>query len=213
VTRVLVVDDHTLVRDGICRLLESLPDLQVVGTAGCGRDAIQMCRGLCPDLVVLDYGLPDLDGLEVTRQIAAHTPGVRILIVTMHENEECAVRVMRAGATGYVLKGASTEELLTAVHKVLEGKVHVTQSLMEKMVSKLGQPSAEAPEACLSNRELQVLVALAQGATTREIATALQVSVSTVETYRSRVLEKLGLRNVADITRFAIRRQLIAATE
>lgn len=210
-TRILVVDDHTLVRDGLCRLLEGEPGLQVIGTAGTGRDAICLCRDLRPDVVLLDYGLPDLDGLEVTRQIAAQNTGTRILILTMHENEEYAMRVMRAGATGFVVKGASTEELLTAVRKVRAGTVHVTQSIMEKMVSKLGQPQEEAPEACLSNRELQVLVALARGATTREIAVTLQVSVSTVETYRSRVLDKLGLRNVADITRFALRRRLIAA--
>lgn len=209
-TRVLVIDDHTLMRDGLCRLLEAEPDLEVVGTAGCGRDAVRLCRELRPDVVLLDYGLPDLDGLEVTRQIAAQGAAARILILTMHENEEYAMRVLKAGATGYLVKGVSTDELLTAVRKVRDGNVHVTQSIMEKMVSKLGQPSEGAPEACLSNRELQVLVALARGSTTREISNALHVSVSTVETYRSRVLEKLDLRNVADITRFAIRRGLIA---
>ena len=207
--RILVVDDHTLVRDGLCRLLEQEPDFEVVGEANCGRLGVERCRALRPDVVVLDYSLPDFDGLETTRQMLALGIPVRILILTMHANPEYATRVIQAGASGFVVKAASTDELVAAVRKVAGGTVHVTQSIMEQMVGNLGRRQTDTPESVLSNRELQVLVRLARGATTVEISQALNLSVSTVETYRSRIFEKLGLRNVSDITRFAIRRHLI----
>lgn len=207
--RVLVVDDHTVVRAGICRLLDAEPDIQVVGQTGSGHDAVQLSRDLCPDLVVLDYGLPDLDGLEVTRQIVVLDDAPRILVLTMHASEEYATRVIRAGAAGFIVKAAATETLLKAVRKVAGRGLYVSPSVMEKMVERLGQPVAESPESALSDRELQVLIRLAHGATTKEVAEDLHLSPSTVETYRSRILEKLDLRNNSDMTRFAIRRGLI----
>jgi two-component system, NarL family, invasion response regulator UvrY len=207
--RVLVVDDHTLVRAGLCRLLEAEEDIKVVGQTGSGHEAVTLCGSLKPDLVILDYSLPDLDGLEATRQIAALKNGTRVLILTMYANEEYATRLIRAGAAGFLIKGASADELLTAIRKVARKGIYVSPSIQEKMVTRLSQPADEAPESALSNREIQVLVRLARGSTTREVSEALSLSLSTVETYRSRILEKLNLRNNSDLTRFAVRRGLI----
>ena len=207
--RLLVVDDHTMVRAGLCRLLDSEPDMQVLAQAGSGREAVQRCREHKPDVVVLDYSLPDVDGLETTRQIVALELGVRVLILTMYANEEYATRVIRAGASGFIVKVASTDELLAAVRKVAQKGVYVSPSIMEKMVGRIGQDANEVPEAALSDREMQVLIQLARGSTSREVSKSLSLSLSTIETYRSRILEKLNLRNNSDMTRFAIRRGLI----
>ena len=208
-TRILVVDDHTLVRAGVARLLEAEEDIEVVGQTGSGHEAVELARKLKPDVVILDYSLPDLDGLEATQQIIAAVSGVRVLILTMYANEEYATRLIRAGAAGFMIKGASADELLVAVRKVARKGVYVSPSVQEKMVTRIGQPQEDAPEAALSNREMQVLVRLGRGSTTREVSEALNLSLSTVETYRSRILEKLNLRNNSDLTRFAIRRGLI----
>ncbi|MBI4706125.1 MAG: response regulator transcription factor [Deltaproteobacteria bacterium] len=207
--RAIIVDDHAVVRAGLCRLLDAEADIKVVAQTGLAHDAVKLCRQHKPDVVVLDYGLPDLDGLEATRQLGELDPKPRVLVLTMHANEEYATRVVRAGATGFVPKAAPADELLAAVRKVAGGGVYVSAAIMEKMVSRIGQATADAPEAVLSNREHQVLTRLARGMTTKEVATALHLSPSTVETYRSRILEKLSLRNNSDITRFAIRRGLI----
>lgn len=207
--RTLVVDDHTMVRVGLCRLLDGEEDIEVVGQSGSGREAVQLSREMKPDVVVLDYSLPDLDGLETTRQIVALNLGVRVLILTMYANEEYATRVIRAGAAGFIVKVASTDELLMAIRKVAQKGVYVSPAILERMVGRMGQGSEDVPEAALSDREMQVLIQLARGASSREVSKALSLSLSTVETYRSRILEKLNLRNNSDITRFAIRRGLI----
>jgi two-component system invasion response regulator UvrY len=207
--RTLVVDDHTMVRAGLCRLLDAEEDIEVVGQSGSGREAVQLARELKPDVVILDYSLPDIDGLETTRQIVALNLGTRILILTMYANEEYATRVIKAGAAGFIVKVAATDELLAAVRKVARKGVYVSASIMEKMVGRMGQSHEDVPEAVLSDREMQVLIQLAKGSTSREVSKALSLSLSTVETYRSRILEKLNLRNNSDMTRFAIRRGLI----
>ncbi len=207
--RVVVADDHTLVRAGLCRLLDSEEDIEVVGQTGSSHEAVRLCQEARPDVVVLDYSMPDLDGLETTRQIIALNIGTRILILTMYANEEYATRVIRAGASGFLIKGASADELLVAIRKVARKGVYVSPSIQEKMVTRIGQPQGDSPESILSDREMQVLLRLARGATTREVTADLGLSLSTVETYRSRILEKLNLRNNSDLTRFAIRRALI----
>jgi DNA-binding NarL/FixJ family response regulator len=207
--RTLVVDDHVVVREGLSRLLDGEPDIEVVAESGSGREAVKLCRELEPGLVILDYGLPDLDGLEVTKQIVALGLRTRVLVLTMHANPEYATRAIRAGAAGFIVKAASTEQLLAAVRKVADGKAYVSPSILENMVGRLGPDQEEEPESVLSDREVQVLVRLARGATTREVSEALGLSMSTVETYRARILQKLDLRNNSDITRFAIRRRLV----
>ncbi len=152
---------------------------------------------------------PVTDRLESVELLLAQNPKLRILVLTMYANEEYAIRLIKSGAAGFIVKGASTDELLQAIRKVSRKGTYVTTSIMEKMVERVGQKPGDSPESALSNRELQVLVRLARGATSREVAQELTLSMSTVETHRSRVLEKLGLRNNSDITRFAIRRKLI----
>lgn len=207
--RILVVDDHTLVREGLCRLLESEADIEVVGQTGKGREAVTLCKELKPDMVLLDYKLQDIDGLETTEQIVALGNKTRVLILTMYANEEYAIRLIRAGASGFLIKGASANELLEAVRKVSNKGTYISPAVLEKMTERIAQPREDAPEALLSNREMQVLIRLARGESSREVSENLCLSLSTVETYRSRVLEKLSLRNNSDITRFAIRRSLI----
>lgn len=208
--RILIVDDHTMVRDGLSRLLSGESDMTVVGQTGFGKEGISMCQGLKPDVVILDFSLPDMDGLEVTRQITDLGLPCRILILTMYSSEEYATRLIKAGAAGFVVKAAPADELLTAIRKVAgKGGIYVSPPILEKMVGRMGHPQEDIPEALLSNREMQVLVRLAKGESTREVSEALSLSLSTVETYRSRILDKLSLRNNSDITRFAIRRGLI----
>ncbi len=207
--RIVVVDDHTLVRAGLCRLIEAEADLEVVAQAGNGRDALQLCEQQVPDVLLLDYALPDLDGLEVTQRLSAAGSAVRVLVLTMHGSEDYALRLLHAGASGFLLKGADTDELLAAIRLVAGGGRYVTPAIQERMLGRLGTPVDQAPEAILSNREMQVVVKLAGGASSREVAGELGLSLSTVESHRGRALEKLGLRNNADLTRFAIRRGLI----
>jgi DNA-binding NarL/FixJ family response regulator len=205
----IIADDHELVRAGLCRLMETEPDITVVGQAGCGRHAVALCRELKPDLALLDFAMPDLDGIEATRQIVAEKLGIRVLILTMHDNEEYAIRLIQAGASGFILKGTSPDELLTAIRRIASGKTYITPSIMEAMTFRTFQDGAENPLGQLSDRELQVLIRLARGRINKEISDELCISVSTVETYRKRIFDKLGLRNLSDITRFAIRYGLI----
>ncbi len=207
--RILVVDDHILVRDSLCRLLDGEVDMEVVGKGGSGHEAVRLCRSENPDVILLDYSLPDIDGLETTQQIVALGGKTRVLVLTMHSNEEYATRLIQIGAAGFVVKAASTDELLVAIRKVADRGIYISPDIQEKMIVRMGQPSDASPEAALSNRELQVLLLLAKGSTTRETAKSLGIAVSTVETHRSRMLEKLNLRNNSDMTRFAIRRGLI----
>ncbi len=208
--RILVVDDHTLVREGLCRILAGEQNIEIVGQTSSGREAVKLCEELKPDIVLLDYKLPDIDGLEATEQIVAMKTEAKILILTMYASEEYAVRLIRAGASGFLIKGASSDELLAAIRKVFGGKgTYVSPSILEKMTERMTHSQEEAPESLLSNREIQVLTRLARGAASREVAKDLCLSLSTVETYRGRILEKLNLRNNSDITRFAIRRGLI----
>ncbi len=207
--RILVVDDHILVRDSLCRLLDGEVDMEVVGKAGTGHEAVSLCRSEDPDVILLDYSLPDIDGLEATQQIVALEGKTRVLVLTMHSNEEYATRLIQIGAAGFVVKAASTDELLVAIRKVADRGIYISPDIQEKMIARIGQPADVSPEAALSNRELQVLLLLAKGSTTRETAKSLGIAVSTVETHRSRMLEKLNLRNNSDLTRFAIRRKLV----
>ena len=207
--RIIVVDDHSVVRTGICRLIETANGMEVVAEGEGGHEAVRLCREIEPDVVVLDYGLPDLDGLETTQQLVRLDRPPKILILTMHASEEYATRLIRAGANDFVIKPAPVEQVIEAIRQVARGQRYVSPPVMEKMLGRLVDPSADAPESVLSDREVQVLIRLAQGMTTREVADQLNLSVSTIDTYRRRILEKLDLRNNADMTRFAIKRRLI----
>ncbi len=207
--RVLVVDDKALVRAGVSLILDNEDDVSVVAQLGNGRDAVAYCRRSRPDLVLLDYALPDIDGLEVTKQVAALGKTL-ILILTTLTNYEYATRALRAGASGYILKTDLPATLIAAVHKVANGGNYISPSLIDDMMWHMKE-GGEERETILSDRELQVLVALARGHSTREVAEALCLSLSTIETHRSHIRAKLNLRNNSDMTRFAICRGLIPA--
>ncbi len=211
--RVLLVDDHDLVRAGFCRLLQDCPDVEVVGEAGSGQEALRLVCRLKPDLVLMDLSMPGMDGIETTRTVVEENPGVRVLILTMHRGEEYAVRALAAGARGFLEKKASRQDLIQAVRKVAAGGFYLSPELSARLPQRYTQKGKEAsPLELLSHRELQVLKRLAEGSTLREIAQELHLGVKTVETYRARLLAKLGLRTPVALVRFALRHGVIEDT-
>jgi DNA-binding NarL/FixJ family response regulator len=208
--RVLIADDHKIVRSGIRRMLEDHEDIQIVGEATDGHEAIQKALETTPNIVLLDISMPGMDGLDVTKQLKTMDPNVRILVLTMHAEEQYAPRLMRAGVMGYVTKHAAPEDLVEAIHVVHSGGRFISPALAKNLAwLYLGKKADLTPVDSLSDRELQVLCLLAQGNTNREIAESLHLSPKTIDTYRARVLEKLNLRNNAELTLFAVRHGLI----
>jgi DNA-binding NarL/FixJ family response regulator len=208
--RVLIADDHKIVRSGIRRMLETHEDIQVVGEAADGYEAIEMVRETTPNIVLLDISMPGMDGLDVTKQLKTMDPKIRILILTMHAEEQYAPRLLRAGVMGYVTKHAAPEDLVEAIRVVHSGGRFISPTLAKNLAwLYLGGKADLTPVESLSDRELQVLCLLAGGKTNREIAEFLHLSTKTIDTYRARVLEKLNLRNNAELTLFAIRHGLI----
>ena len=207
--RVILIEDHELVRDGLASLIAAQPGFEVVGSAGLARSGTTLCERLKPDVVVLDYCLPDLDGFEAARQILAASPSSRILVVSWCENADIARRMMALGAAGYVVKTAPSSELVTALRKVASGHHHVSLPVMEAMLEGQWAPADQPPEAVLTEREIQVLRAIGNGLGPAEIAQTLSIASSTADTHRARLKAKLGLHSTADIIRFAIRRGLV----
>jgi two-component system, NarL family, response regulator NreC len=218
VIRVLIVDDHTLVREGIRLLLETAPDVRVVGEASDGEEAIRLSRELSPSLVLMDIAMPNVDGLEATREIKQTQPNVQVLALTMHEGEDYFFKILAAGAAGYVLKRAAANDLLAAVHTVARGEVFLYPSLAKKLVADyLGRIEGRDQEAHsavgLTPREQEVLGHIAAGLSNREIAERLTVSLSTVQTHYAHIIEKLNLRNRTELVKYAIRHGLISSMD
>ena len=204
--KVLLVDDHTLVREGLRRLLEDCHDMNVVGEANGGHEALRLVRQLQPNVAVMDLSMPELDGIEATKQIVREGLKTRVLILTMHANEEYAMRLLQAGASGFVGKGAPSQEVVTAVRKVAAGGCYLPAAIAEELPKRYARKGVPlSPLETLTDRELQVLKRLAEGSTCREIAQDLHLSVKTVDTYRARLLTKLNLQTTADLVRFALR--------
>ena len=203
--RIGIVDDHAVVREGLKRLIDAEPDLTVVGEAGTGRETIDRVIELKPHVVVLDVSMPELNGIEVTRQLKLHCPDVKILILTVHEDKSYSRELLEAGALGYMLKRAAADELIRAIRTVAGGGIHVDPRVTDKLVKALFAPSDEAGPALekLSDRELAVLQLIAKGYSNKEIASQLDLSVKTIETYKARSMEKLQLRSRVDIVRHA----------
>jgi len=211
--RVLIADDHTVVRQGLRALLEAQPDIRVVGEAGDGAEAVHLAREMRPAVVIMDITMPVMDGLAATRAIKRDTPEVQVLILTMHESDEYFFRALQAGASGYVLKQAAASDLIAAIRAVARGEVFLYPSVARKLVSDyLSRAKAgEAPDVYeqLTPREREVLVLIAESLSNREIARRLMLSLSTVQTHYSHILEKLSLHNRAELIKYAIRRGLI----
>jgi len=209
VFRVLLAEDHSVVRDGLKRVLEEA-DMEVVAVASTGDEALREFKRTLPDVVIMDISMPGMDGLEAVKQLMSLDPETRILVLTMHPEEHYAVRALKAGCLGYVTKSISTRGLLDAVRAVAGGRQFLTAEGKETVALQLlaGRRSTGGAES-LSDRELQVLIFLARGMKLKEVASELGLSIRTIETYRLRVLHKLHLRNDADITRFAVQNGLL----
>lgn len=206
--RVLVADDHAVVRRGVLQILEEAKDLIVTGEACTGREVLQAVREDTCDVLLLDISMPDGGGLDVLHQLQGLDADLPVLILSMYSETQYAERTIRAGAAGYLTKESAPDELIAAIRKVADGGKYVTQSLAEKMVVWLGKEIQQAPHETLSDREYQVMCLLAAGKTTIEIGAELAISAKTVGTYRGRVFSKLGLRNVAEVVRYAIEHDL-----
>lgn len=208
--RVLLADDHSIVRAGLCRLIEESDEMEVVAEASDGREAIRMVEQQTPDIAVIDISMPGLDGLEVIQRLKKADPDLPILVLTMHEEAQFVVRAMEAGAMGYLTKQSAPEQLVNAIRKVHGGARYLTEEAVEILAVRLAKgTNGRTPLETLSTRELQVLRRLAMGHTNREIAEAYHISIKTVDTYRLRLLKKLDLRNNAELSRFAIQNRLI----
>lgn len=208
--KVLLADDHSIVRAGLRRIVEESGDMEVIAEAADGREALRLVRETSPDVAVIDISMPGLDGLEVVSQLHGQCPDLPILILTMHEEGQYVVRAIQAGAMGYMTKQSAPEQLLKAIRKIFEGSRYLTDEAAEALALRVARGSGEqSPLDSLSMRELQVLRRLAMGHTNREIAGAYSISIKTVDTYRSRLLKKLNLRNNAEMSRFAIQNRLI----
>lgn len=209
--RLLLVDDHALVREGIRSSLVRYPSIKPVGEAANGKDALRKCKELHPDVVLMDLNMPEMSGLEATPLIRESFPDTKIIALTVHDSKEYIFKILRAGAHGYVLKDTSPEELVRAIESVAQGAAFfspsVSKVLLQDFVTAAGQDSK--PESELSGREQEVLRAIAQGKTSKEVATELNLSARTVETYRVRLKRKLGARNIAELLNHARKRQLL----
>jgi DNA-binding NarL/FixJ family response regulator len=207
--RILLADDHDVVRTGIRGVLERLPDVEVVGEAENGRAAIDLARNLAPNLVLMDIAMPDLNGLEATRQIVALGADTRVIILSMHSSGEFVTEVLKAGASGYILKNTAAREVPLAIAAVSRGGVYLSPAIAGLVVQRLKRPDKPGEAfSTLSAREREVLQLLAEGKTSKEIAAALNVSPKTVESHRGQIMDKLNLRTVAELTKFAIREGL-----
>ena len=211
--RVLLGDDHTVLRQGLRKILEDRRDWRVVAEAGNGRDAVREAIELNPDVAVLDIGMPLLNGIEATRQIIRRAPAVRILILSMHSDQAYVTQAVQAGARGYLLKESAGSELIAAIAAVVAGKSFfspaVAQVVFDDYVRSLTQRGITDRYDALSEREREVLQLVAEGKSSKEIADVLSLSPATVETHRAHLLQKLGLRNTAEVVRYAARRGIV----
>jgi len=206
---VVVIDDHAVVREGLKRIISENPGMAVTGEAGDGYEAMNAVKSNPCDVVLLDISMPNKNGLDVLKQIRAESPRLPVLVLSMHAEDQYAIRVLRAGAAGYLTKESAPAKLVQAIRKVVRGGKYVSQTLAEKLVFDLDSDPDKVPHETLSDREFQVLCMIASGKTVGIIAEELALSVKTISTYRVRILEKLQMKNNAEITRYAIKQGLV----
>ena len=208
--RVLIADDHAVLREGICALLAQYEGVSVVGQASNGAQTIQQVSQLQPDVVLMDISMPGMDGLEATREIKTRWPKTRVVVLTQHENEEYVFPLLKAGASGYVLKKAGGDELVDAIRVVSGGGTFLDPSIARQVVERAVQaPEDSSRLPRLTERESEVLRLIAEGMSTREIAESLGLSVNTVITHRSNIMEKLDVHNRTELVKYAIRKKLV----
>lgn len=211
--KVILADDHPVVRDGLRFLLDAQKDIQVVGTAVNGLEAVELATRLCPDVAVMDISMPLLNGIEATQQIIEACPHTRVMMLSIHFTSVHIQRALQAGAMGYLLKESAGEEVVDAIRTVHDGKRYLSRKIAESVVEEYVRHSGGDILEGLSPRERQVLQLIAEGKTSAEAAKLLYLSVKTVETYRSRLMQKLGLKDMASLVKFAIQNGIISLEE
>lgn len=211
--RILLADDHTILRAGLRMMLNAQPDMEVIGEAQDGRQAINTTMNLQPDIVLMDITMPDMNGIEATRQIKRVAPEVKVLVLTMHENDEYVFQALRAGASGYILKEAADTELITALHVLRSGQFYLSPSAQSVIVGDYLQRVHTGEEKDsynnLTEREKEILKLVAEGYTNNQIAERLVISPKTVDTHRTHVMDKLNLHSRAELVKYAMRRGLL----
>jgi two-component system invasion response regulator UvrY len=206
--RILIADDHPIVREGLKRILGTFPDLSVVGEAASGPEAVEQARRTQANVVLLDVSMPGRGGIETAQELKRLLPGVRILILTVHAEDHFAIRCLREGADGYLTKDAAPQVLVEAIRKIHGGGKYISLALAERLALNLDTSIERPPHERLSTRELEIMLRIAAGKTVGEIAGDLNLSVKTISTYRTRVLEKMNLKNNAEIMRYAVDQRL-----
>lgn len=209
--RILLVDDHKILREGLRLMLHTDAQLEVIAEAEDGRTAVRLARELCPDVVIMDIAMPELNGIEATRQIVAENSTLKVLAMSMHDDRQFIIEMLKAGAAGYLLKDSAFNELAIAIKTVMGGKIYLSPSIVDMVVqdylSKLSIATTNS-FSILTPREREVLQLLAEGKASKQIAADLALSVKTVELYRQQVMDKLNIHNVAELTKYAIREGL-----
>jgi two-component system response regulator NreC len=206
--RVLLADDHAMVRKGFRLILEAQPDIEIAGEAGNGREAVELAEKLHPDVVVMDVAMPELNGIEATRRLASSSPHSRVLALSMHKDSVYVREILRAGARGYLLKDSIDTDLISAVRAVAKGDGYISPGVSDAVLSDYRRHVTD-PLDLLTSREREVLQMIAESKTNKEIAVALNLSVYTVEAHRGKVMEKLNLHSTGELVRFAVRHGLV----
>ncbi|MFP4368593.1 MAG: response regulator [Candidatus Kapaibacterium sp.] len=207
--RIMIVDDHAVVRKGLKQIFEEHPDLQVVDEAGSGNQLLDKLKKTECDVIILDISMPGKDGIDTLKDIKAERPDMPVLIFTMYPEEQYAVRVLKAGASGYLNKENEPEELIKAIHKVAQGRKYISSFLAELLASNLEIDGKKPLHESLSDREFQVMCMIASGKTVTQVARELSLSINTISTYRIRIMEKMNMSNNAEITHYAIKNRLV----
>jgi DNA-binding NarL/FixJ family response regulator len=212
--KVLIADDHQIMREGLRSLLEKETDIQVLGEAEDGRMIQRMARELLPDVIIMDVAMPDLNGIEATRQIVAELPGIKIIALSMHDDRRFVLNMLKAGAAGYMLKDCAFKDLAKAIRVVMSHKTYLSHEVADIVVKdylSTTQPAESSAFNLLSPREREVLQLIAEGKTSALIGESLHISIKTVETHRQQIMVKLKIRSVAELTKYAIREGLTSA--
>jgi two-component system, NarL family, response regulator NreC len=206
--RILLADDHAVVRQGFKMILSSQPDMEIVGEAGNGREAVELAESLKPDIVVMDVAMPELNGIEATRRLAGSTPFARVVALSMHKDNVYVREILRAGARGYLLKDSVAADVVAAIRAVAKGESYLSPAVSNAVLDDY-RKHVTNPIDLLSSREREVLQMLAEGKTNKEIAVVLNLSVYTVDAHRGRIMEKLNVHSINELVRFAVRNGLI----
>lgn len=212
-TRIILADDHAIFREGLKQILEDVPGLHVVDDVSRGQEVLEKIGKNDYDLLLLDISMPGLNGLETLKLLKGRKPKMKVLVLSMYPEEQYAVRAIKAGAAGYITKGSASEELLEAIRKVSAGGRYISATIAEKLLFDIESEEERLPHERLSNREYQVLCMIARGMTVSEIAQDLCLSVKTVSTHRVHILEKMKMKNNAELTNYAIKSNLVSMTD